>query len=102
MPPPPGYNTVSVNRTSKLSRQNKDYNIINTNNILQKKHMKKESSYRYAIPPTPPKTPPPKTPPQHPKSKSARNRHTYHKYNTHQQQPIQLQKQSYSQTLISK
>eukprot|EP01083_Nonionella_stella_P226528 804372_1 len=55
MPPPPGSNTVTVNRTSKLSRQNTDYNIINPNNILQKKHMKKASSYRYAIPPTPPK-----------------------------------------------
>eukprot|EP01083_Nonionella_stella_P226530 804378_1 len=39
--PPPGSNTVTVNRTSKLSRQNTDYNIINPNNILQKKHMKK-------------------------------------------------------------
>eukprot|EP01084_Bolivina_argentea_P077561 140731_1 len=97
MPPPPGSNTVTVNRTSKLSRQNTDYNIINPNNILQKKHMKKASSYRDTIPPPPPKTPPP-----HPKSKSARNRHIYRKYNTHQQQPIQLQTPSYSQTPISK
>eukprot|EP01084_Bolivina_argentea_P118639 210457_1 len=79
--PPPGSNTVTVNITSKLSRKNTDYNIIKPNNIIHKKHMKKASSYRYAIPPTPPKTPPPKTPP-HPKRKSARNRHKKHKNNT--------------------
>eukprot|EP01084_Bolivina_argentea_P118640 210458_1 len=77
--PPPGSNTVTVNITSKLSRKNTDYNIIKPNNIIHKKHMKKASSYRYAIPPPPTKTP------THTKSKSDRNRHTYHKYNTHQQ-----------------